>query len=96
MSDINFNAVTREVVLVDGDYSLTTNPSTQNAAIIQYSRAAINRFPLLGVGMEQIINSPDNVTAYEMNRWATQCKRDGAQLAKFTNSNGVINTQINY
>lgn len=96
MSDLYFDTVSREIVLTDGDFSLTDNPSTQNGAILQYSRASIMRFPLLGVGMEQIINSPDATAAYEMNRWQTQCKRDGAQLAKYINNNSKITAQINY
>lgn len=101
MTDIEFDITTREIVLAeDDDFSVIENPSVQNGGIIQYSRCAFVNNPMLGIGMEQIINSNDISAAYEMNRWQSQCKNDGATIAKWsgtTNGNNlVVKTQISY
>jgi hypothetical protein len=84
MLDLKFDITTREIIWKDGDFVLEANPSEQNGGILQYSRVAILRNPILGVGMEEVINSGLSKTTYEMNRWRNQALTDGAKTATWT------------
>lgn len=100
MNDILFDVVTREMVMQNNDFAITSNPSIQNGGIIQYSRCSFLSTPMLGIGMEDLINSATVKTAYEMNRWQQQCKQDTATIAKWTATQTgqviKINIQISY
>ena len=101
--DLNFDTVTREMVIVNGDFSLIENASVQKGNIIQYSAGAFVQTPALGVGMENIINAKMAKVSVEMNRWREQCLADSAQKADWNHElidpieNVVqINTKIYY
>ena len=101
--DLFFDATTRELVLNDGDFSLTQNASTQNGNIILFSHGAFVKTPTLGIGVENIINAPTDKITLEMNRWASQCSADKASLATWNfqvvdpKINSIaINTTIHY
>jgi len=85
MFDIFFDITARDISYVNGDFVTTTNPSTQNGGIIELSRCAILTNPMLGVGLEENINSHPNEGALLMNRWKQQCLNDGATIATWTN-----------
>jgi hypothetical protein len=96
-----FDIITREINYINGNFGLTENPSIQCGGIIEFSRCAFINTPMLGIGMEDTINANDSKTAYEMNRWQSQCKTDGATLAKWSSENLVgnkiqVNTSISY
>ena len=106
--DIQFDPVAREIVLTAPlgssslDFVTTTNPSVQNGAILQYSRATNLVNPIFGIGMEQIFGSDMTILAKEMNRWKAQAILDGATLAKWTSkildgiNNFLVAIQIDY
>ena len=106
--DIQFDPVAREIVLTaplgsaSMDMVTTVNPSVQNGAILQYSRCTNLVYPMFGIGMEQVFGSDMSILAFEMNRWKTQAKQDGATLAKWTSSilsginNFLVAIQISY
>ena len=101
MLDLKFDIRTRELVLTDGDFVSTENPSIQNGGIIQFSRCAFLSNPMLGIGMEDVINANDVKTAYEMNRWQQQAKSDGATVARWTakkiENNGIeTHTEVDW
>lgn len=101
MADFEFNIETRELVITDGDFTYKENPSSQNGGIILNSRCAINRNPVLGIGMEQIINGAEAITAFELNRWANQVKSDGGKASydivpDAKGINPVLTTKVNY
>jgi len=102
MQDIAFDIISREIMMSGsgdaGDFSLTDNCSVQNGGILLYSRAAILTNPMIGIGMEQMINSNQTNASFEMNRWQAQARKDGATLATWsgkTNDNGEFITNIN-
>lgn len=90
MIDLNFDIVARDLVMSDNDFAETSLPDTQNGGIIQYSRCAFLSNPILGVGMEELINTNNGgKVAKEMNRWQAQCIQDGALTAKWSPVNSI-------
>lgn len=100
MEDIKFDIVTREIVMKNNDFALQSNPSVQNGGIALYSRAAIVSTPMFGIDVEDIMNADMTKTAYEMNRWQSMVKGDGATIARWSaiaNGNDAdISTEISY
>lgn len=101
MIDFEFNIITREIVVKNGDFFETNNPSVQYGGIIEYARAFNVYFPTLGVGIQDIVNSATNDLAFLMNRWKQQVTSDGAKKAKWSYVTGAGNsiellTQIDY
>jgi hypothetical protein len=82
--DIQFDIVTREIVMKDNDFTTTENPSVQNGGILLYSRCTNLGQPMAGIGMEEVIGADMTKTAYELNRWQQMAKDDGATIAKWS------------
>lgn len=84
MQDIYFNTVTREISIKNGDIVLTDNPSEQNGGILLYAKGFNLSFPLLGVGINDVINAGAGTDAvFELNRWKQQALNDGATGAEW-------------
>lgn len=87
MNDILFDIITREIVLTDSlfttdlDFKTTDNPSVQNGGICLFGRCINLSYPMFGIGMEEPMGANMNKMAYELNRWQTQVKNDGATVA---------------
>jgi hypothetical protein len=100
MGDLKFNPETRDLVIENGDFVIEKNTSVQNGAIIRDAHCFSLRFPIYGIGLQRIINAPLQVINYEMNRWVTQVKNDGAKKATFTaeivDKVAIINNSISY
>jgi hypothetical protein len=101
MGDLLFDPITREMVITDGDFTFTSNPSVQNAALILYARGFNLYQPTLGVGLEDVINSHPQDVNFTMNRWKKQMIDDGATKANFkltidTNNKVTIKTDVSY
>jgi hypothetical protein len=101
MNDIQFDIVTREIVLRNNDFSLQSNPSVQNGGIALYSRADNLRFPMFGIGVEDMINADMTKVAFEMNRWQTMVSNDGAVIARWTavpyqGNTAAISQEVSY
>jgi hypothetical protein len=101
LQDIKFDIVTREIVMKDNDFALQTNPSVQNGGIALYSRADNLRFPMFGVGVEDMMNANMTRVAYEMNRWKVMASNDGAIIARWSavpiaGSQVGISTDVSY
>lgn len=102
MGDLQFDPETRDAVILKGDFVFTNNPSVQNGAIIRDAHCFSLRFPIYGIGLQRIINSPVDRINFEMNRWITQVKTDGAKKANFTidpidgNKHVTIHNTVSY
>ena len=100
MGDLQYNPQTRDLVITKGDFTMTDNPSVQNGAIIRDAHCFSLRFPVYGIGLQRVINAPLQVINYEMNRWVTQVKSDGAKKATFTaeivNKTAIVNNTVSY
>ena len=105
MQDIYFDITQRDIDLDStGDFVLTQDPSVQNGGIIQFSRCAFITNPMLGIGMESVVNTNSLKTSVEMNRWQNQAVNDGATIAQWSSNiiggsgYGTVNikTQISY
>jgi len=83
MGDLQFDPETRDAVITNGDFTFIANPSVQNGAIIRDAHCFSLRFPIFGIGLQRIINSPIDRINFEMNRWVQQVKQDGATKAIF-------------
>jgi hypothetical protein len=96
MYDIFFDISTRDIIYANGDFVTTTNASTQNGGIIEQSRCAILVNPMLGVALEDTINSHPQEVVTEMTRWKQQCLNDGAKVANWSNTitNNKVNIQV--
>lgn len=86
MQDIEFDIITRECFLtipgdLGSDLKITNNASVQNGGILVYARTPNITNPIPGIGIEQIMNSNNSNTTFEMNRWQAQAKVDGATIA---------------
>lgn len=101
MNDLEFDIVTRELVMVKGDFATTTNPSVQNGGSILYSRGANPLAPMIGIGLiPEVIEGTPKVLTYELNRWQSMAYADGATLAQWTAipspRNSDVLTDISY
>lgn len=101
MEDVKFDIVTREIVMHDNDFALQSNPSVQNGGIALYSRADNLRFPMFGVGVEDMMNANMTKVAFEMNRWKAMVSDDGATIVRWSavplaGSEVGISTEVSY
>ena len=100
MGDLLFDPAIRDLVIENGDFVFTDNPSVQNGAVIRDAHCFSINNPIFGIGLQRIINAPLATINFEMNRWKTQCKNDGATKATFTaaivNSQATVNNDISY
>lgn len=100
MLDIQFDPVAREIVMSDGDFATTTNPSEQNGAALLYGRGFNTTNPMTGVGIEDIIGANGSKMALEMNRWKQMAINDGATISKWStaivNNVAEIQQEISY
>lgn len=101
MLDVKFDIVTREIVMDDNDFALQVNPSVQNGGIALYSRADNLRFPMFGIGVEDMMNSNMSKVAFEMNRWKAMVSTEGAVIARwsaapFSGNQVAISTEVSY
>jgi len=101
MKDFFFDIQTREFLLDANGIATTNNPSVQNGGIFLASSGANPQLPMLGIGLiPQVINGSESQLTYELNRWISQVKQDGATLATWTarkipGGNDVV-TKISY
>jgi hypothetical protein len=100
MGDLMFSPETRDLVIENGDFVIIDDPSVQNGAVIRDAHCFSLRLPIYGIGMQGMLNAPVNTINYEMNRWVSQVKTDGATKANFTvalvNGKATINNTISY
>jgi|YelNatPaOPRAMG01_1025707.scaffolds.fasta_scaffold37442_3 hypothetical protein len=101
MNDLKFDPVARDLIIENGDFVIESNPSVQNGAIIRDAHCFSVRFPIFGIGLQRLINTPIGVANFEMNRWIAQVKSDGGTKANFTIDNigeGLIqiNNKVSY
>lgn len=85
----------------NNDFALQSNPSVQNGGIALYSRADNLRFPMFGIGVEDMMNANMSKVAFEMNRWKVMVTNDGAIIARWSaaplsGSQVSINTEVSY
>lgn len=101
MKDLAFDITTREVILKNGDFTTTADPSEQNGGIMLLGKGMNVRFPIFGVGLvPAVINGNLKNLVFQLNRWQQQCYQDGAQIARWTMQpvagQASIITKINY
>ena len=101
MLDVTFDLVTREIVIKNNDFALQTNPSVQNGGIALYSRADNLRFPMFGIGIEDMMNAGMTKVAYELNRWKIMVANDGAAIVRWSavpyqGNTAAISTEVSY
>lgn len=101
MQDVKFDIRTREIVMQGNDFSLQSNPSVQNGGIAQYSRASNLRFPMFGIGIEDMMNANMTKVTFEMNRWKSMVSADGATIARWSaeplpNGDVQVMTEVSY
>jgi hypothetical protein len=96
MGDLYFNPETRDLIIKNGDFVITDNPSIQNGAIMRDAHCFSIYNPIYGIGLERVINSGISKVNYEMNRWKSQVKQDGATQANFdpSSENNIVNVDI--
>ena len=93
MKDLAFDTTTRELMLSNGDFALTDNPSIQNGMIIKDCKGINILSPILGIGFNPI-NAQANSIVFDLNRWKKQCKQDGAIVADFFLKQSGIPTSV--
>jgi len=102
MSDLQFDPQARDLVITGGDFTVIDNPSVQNGARILNAHTFSIRYPNYGIGLQRLINADLSTVNFEMNRWVTQVKNDGAKKANFTTSldtitkHVTVNTTVSY
>jgi hypothetical protein len=83
MFDILFDIETREVIMQNGDFEITDNPSVQNGGNLLNSRCANIVKPMFGIGFDEVMNGDANRATFELNRWRQQAFADGATIAEW-------------
>ena len=79
MTDLKFDVDTMEMIITDGDFTLSDNLSEQNAGLILFTKN-INLFaPTVGVGIGGVLNSDKSIIQNYLNRWVGQTKDDGSK-----------------
>jgi hypothetical protein len=100
MGDLFFDPIARDLVITDGDFTFTDNPSIQNAEIMKDAHCFSILKPIFGIGLQRVMNAPVRVVNFEMNRWQQQVLQDGATKANFTitivNNEPKIDITISY
>lgn len=100
MGDLTFDSSKRDLVISNGDFVTQDNPSVQNGAIIRDAHCFSLRFPIFGIGLQRVISSTISTINFEMNRWVSQVKSDGATKADFTieleDGQAKINNTVSY
>ena len=90
MTDLLYNLDTMDISIKNGDFEINNDVSQQNAGLILQTEHDYLLNPLLGIGIENVINSNFNVLEFELNRWKTQVLNDGAIEASWS-----INKDVN-
>ena len=85
----------------DSDFKITKNPSIQNGGIMLYSHCSNLLNPVAGIGMQELIGGNMTKVAYELNRWQTMAKNDGASIARWAaapygGNEVAITTEVSY
>jgi len=97
MTDIFFDAVSRDIVLKEGQgLAFTSNPSPQNLAICLYSRGAIMQNRDFGQGIDsRVINSKIDNVANKISLVKKQILTDKALTVTITANiaNHIVNIQ---
>lgn len=96
MFDIKYDIEAQDVVMKDGDFATTTNPSVQNGGILLLFRAFNVNNLILGIGVNQIRGGSVLQANYEMNRWKQQVYTDGGRANVITKTDQSGNTNFGW
>ena len=96
-TDILWDISARDLTIENGDFVLQSNSSAVNGGVIKECDIVDPTNPYYGIGLSDAINAPVDVATFQMNRWISQVKRDGAVMANFsiTNKDNITNIAIN-
>lgn len=96
MNDIVFDIEKMNVVLVNGDFTTTDNPSVQNGGLLLLVRGNNWKNLGLGIGINQVRGGSVAQANYEMNRWKQQVYTDGGRATVSSIQDGAGNVQFNW
>lgn len=96
MKDLYYDIEAQDLVVQNGDFVLTDNPSTQNGGIILLARGINSKNPILGINVEQIRSGSVLQANYEMNRWKQQVIADGGRASVTSKTDMAGNTMFNW
>ena len=99
MSDIRLNIETRDFVIENGDMAIIENPSEQNGAVLLYAKNFNLQYPLLGVGIDEVLSGNIQTISTTLDAWKTQVEQDGGEgrWELSTNINTTnVNIDVNY
>lgn len=80
--------------MVNGDFTIQTNPSVQNGGLLLLARANNIKNLILGIGINQIIGGSVSGASYEMARWKTQVEQDGGRASVQTEQDASGNIEF--
>lgn len=96
MKDLYYDIEAQDLVVKNGDFVLTDNPSVQNGGIILLARGPNSLNPILGINVRQIQGGSLLQANYEMNRWKKQVFSDGGRASVTSLSDLAGNTKFNW
>ena len=88
-SDLAYDTELMDIKIGNGDFVLNSSLSDQNGAIILNTKNVNLYFPLLGVGVGDVINGDVSTMQRYLSRWQSQVLQDGAKSANFTPSQTI-------
>lgn len=96
MKDLMYDINARDLVMKNGDFVYTDNPSVQNGMLLLLSRANNIRNLIMGIGINQLRGGTVANVSYEMSRWKSQVQQDGGQASVSVNADSTGNTEIGW
>lgn len=96
MKDLYYDIEAQDLVVKNGDFVITDNPSVQNGGIILLARGPNSTNPILGINVRQIQGGSVLQANYEMNRWKQQVVSDGGRASVTTQQDNEGNTTFQW
>lgn len=81
MKDLQYDIKARDLVVSNGDFVTTDNPSVQNGYLILAFRGINSKNPILGINVNQVSRGSVLQANYEFNRWRQQVVQDGGRAS---------------
>lgn len=83
ISDLKYDTELMDIVIENGDFKLNNSVSEQNGALILNTKNINIDFPIIGVGINDVLNSDLLTIKSYLNRWKSQVLQDGAISAEW-------------
>ena len=89
MADLKWNTEKNDIAIENGDFILQDKLNVQNAFLFLFTKNCFLTNPLIGVGIDKLVNSNYADLESKLNEWKKQVISDGAKTATFKIENDL-------